>query len=112
MVPIGLALGRFANFINGELWGRATHAGWGMIYPHVDQQLRYPSQIFECMGEGGVLFCVLWSLRKHFQKPGQMSQLFLLGYGLIRYALEFMREPDAQMHWLPTSMTMGQWLSY
>lgn len=112
MVPIGLMLGRAANFINGELWGRPTHAAWGMIFPWVDQQLRHPSQLYELFFEGIVLFILLAIISRKPRPLGVVSGWFLLLYGVFRFAIEFFRMPDQQLgfvlgHW----MTMGQVLT-
>lgn len=111
-VPIGLGFGRLGNFINGELYGRITAMPWGMVFPHVGPQPRHPSQLYELFLEGVVL-CILlvWYARK--PRPlGAVSGMFLLGYGVIRCMVEFVRAPDdghgfVAFNWL----TMGQLLS-
>jgi phosphatidylglycerol:prolipoprotein diacylglycerol transferase len=111
-VPIGLGFGRLGNFINGELYGRITTMPWGMIFPHAGPQPRHPSQLYELFLEGFVL-CVflVWYARK--SRPlGAVSGMFLLGYGVIRCLVEFVRAPDdghgfVAFNWL----TMGQLLS-
>ncbi len=113
--PIGLFLGRLANFVNGELWGRATGHDWGMIFPGAGDQPRYPSQLMEAGLEGVLLFAILayafWRTRARLN-PGQLTGLFLLGYGLFRFTVEFFREPDSQLEWLQhsTGFSMGQFL--
>ena len=95
--PIGLFLGRIANFINGELWGRPTDVPWAMIFPHADGQPRHPSQLYEAALEGLVLFALLQvALRvmRAQEKPGQIAGLFFLFYGAFRFIAEFFREPD------------------
>jgi phosphatidylglycerol:prolipoprotein diacylglycerol transferase len=114
VVPIGLGLGRLANFVNGELWGRPTEAPWGIVFPGAPDQLpRHPSQLYEFALEGVGLFLLLWFLfyktgaRK---KPGMLVGTFLLGYGLARFIVEFFREPDIQLGTLSWGLTMGQTL--
>lgn len=111
-ICIGLALGRLGNFINGELWGRVTTVPWGMIFPHVDGQIRHPSQLYEFFLEGVVMFSVLmWYSRKP-RAYGAVSGLFALMYGVFRFGVEFFREPDPQMGLvLMDKYTMGQVLS-
>lgn len=113
-LPVVLSMGRFANFINGELWGRVvqTDLPWAIIYPHVDLKLRHPSQLYEMMGEGLVLFVlmqVLWRFRRW--QPGWLTLSFLASYGVVRTILESFREPDAQMGYYALGFTMGQILS-
>jgi phosphatidylglycerol:prolipoprotein diacylglycerol transferase len=117
-VPIGLFFGRIANFINGELWGRATDVAWAMVFPADPKSLcRHPSQLYEAFLEGAVLFFALWVLQRASarQRPGVISGVFLMGYGLARIAVEFVREPDAQLGYLvgdaSFGITMGQILS-
>lgn len=112
--PLGLFLGRFANFINGELCGRiATSKHWWLIiYPWIDKNPRHPSQIYEMIGEGVVLFCILLLVSKMKPKPGLLSALFCLIYGLVRFFLEFFREADVQIGFIWHDwLTMGQALS-
>src|SRR6266849_1591485 len=93
---IGIFLGRIANFINGELWGRATDIAWAMVFPADPKGLcRHPSQLYEAFLEGAVLFFALWVLQRAGarQRPGVISGVFLMGYGLARIAVEFVREP-------------------
>jgi phosphatidylglycerol:prolipoprotein diacylglycerol transferase len=114
VTPIGLLLGRFANFVNGELWGRPTDGTWGIIFPDAGPEPRHPSQLYEAVLEGALLLLVLsllfWGSRARM-KPGLLSGIFALGYGLSRFAIEFFREPDAQLGILPFGLTMGQTLT-
>lgn len=111
LVPFGLAFGRLGNFINGELWGRPTDLPWAMIFPMVDNLPRHPSQIYQFLGEGITLGIVLWIYASKPRKTGQVSGLFLLGYGICRFLAEFAREPDAFLGLLGLGLSMGQWLS-
>lgn len=112
LVPLGLGAGRIGNFINGELWGRPTDLPWGMIFPHVDALARHPSQIYEAILEGFVLFAVLWWYSSRPRPTKAVSGLFLLLYGAFRFAVEFIREPDAHLGYLAFGwVTMGQLLS-
>jgi len=112
--PIGLFLGRMANFINGELWGRPTDGTWGIIFPDAGPEPRHPSQLYEAALEGLLLLVVLkllfW-LTDARLKPGLLGGIFVLGYGLSRFMIEFFREPDAQLGVLSFGLTMGQTLS-
>lgn len=116
-IPIGLGLGRLGNFINGELWGRVTDLPWGMIFPGTGQLPRHPSQLYEALLEGAALFLLLWLLKsKPYQNKkrwphGSMTALFMCCYGLFRFLIEFVREPDPQVGYLFGYMTMGQLLS-
>jgi phosphatidylglycerol:prolipoprotein diacylglycerol transferase len=112
-VPLGLASGRVGNFINGELWGRVADPSlpWAMIFPEApDRQPRHPSQIYQFLGEGILLFLILWIFGKKERGRGQVSGLFLMGYGVLRFAAEFFREPDDFLGLLSLGMSMGQWL--
>jgi len=111
LVPIGLGAGRMGNFINGELWGRATNADWGMVFPRVDTLLRHPSQLYEFTLEGIVLFLILWIYSSKPRATGTISALFLIGYGSFRFLAEFTREPDDYLGLLSMGLSMGQWLS-
>jgi phosphatidylglycerol:prolipoprotein diacylglycerol transferase len=111
LVPIGLGAGRMGNFINGELWGRATNANWGMIFPRVDNTPRHPSQLYEFGLEGVLLFLILWIYSSKPRETGTVSALFLIGYGNFRFLAEFTRQPDANLGILSLGMSMGQWLS-
>jgi phosphatidylglycerol:prolipoprotein diacylglycerol transferase len=112
--PIGLLLGRIANFINGELFGRATDVPWAMVFPGGGPDGRHPSQLYEASLEGLVLFIVLFVAIRFFgarRYPGLVTGLFLVGYGLARFIVEFFREPDAHLGVLFQFITMGQLLS-
>ncbi len=112
--PFGLLLGRGANFINSELWGRVTDAPWGVIFPNGGPLPRHPSQLYEAALEGLVLLIVLnllaWKFRA-LSRPGLLTGLFLIGYGSARIVIELVREPDAHIGFLFGSITMGQILS-
>ena len=112
--PIGLGLGRLANFVNGELYGRVTNMPWGMVFPRGGPLPRHPSQLYEAGLEGFVLFLVLWLMIRQPQiraKPGMISGTFLIGYALCRIIIEQFREPDAQLGFIFGTLTMGQILS-
>lgn len=111
LVPIGLGSGRMGNFINGELWGRATNSQWGMIFPQVDHIARHPSQLYEFALEGILLFAILWWYSRIERATGAISALFLIGYGSFRFLAEFTREPDDYLGLLELGLSMGQWLS-
>ena len=125
VVPIGLAFGRLANFINGELWGRETTVPWAVKFcnDRIQQMYgfcpagdvpRHPSQLYEAGLEGIVLFGVLWLAvhkAKLLAKPGYVTGIFLFGYGLVRASLENVRQPDAGLENLPLGLTMGMILS-
>lgn len=112
-VPIGLCLGRLANFANAELYGRVTTMPWGIVFPGSDGQPRHPSQLYEAVGEGLVLFIILFVMMrmKAVQaRPGLVAAVFLGGYALARFGIEFFREPDAYLGVLSSGLTMGQLL--
>ena len=111
LVPPGIAAGRFGNFINAELWGRPTDVPWAMIFPNVDRIPRHPSQLYEFALEGVALFVLLWWFSRRPRPLGAVSALFLIGYGVARFAVEYTREPDAFLGVLALGFTMGQWLS-
>lgn len=114
IVPIGLLLGRIANFINQELWGAPTTLPWGVVFTHpaAGGIARHPSQLYEAFLEGVVLFLLLNWLRRLRPGPGVLSAVFLIGYGCIRIAVEFVREPDQHIGYLAGGwLTMGQVLS-
>jgi phosphatidylglycerol:prolipoprotein diacylglycerol transferase len=111
LVPIGIAAGRLGNFINGELWGRVTDVAWGMAFRGAGNLPRHPSQLYEMALEGVALFALLWWFSSRPRPRGQVSALFLIGYGAARFACEFAREPDAFLGFLALGLTMGQWLS-
>ena len=110
LVPLGLAAGRLGNFINGELWGRVTDLPWGMVFRGAGEAPRHPSQLYEFALEGLALFALLWWFSSRSRPRGQVSALFLLGYGVFRFIAEFAREPDAYLGFLALGLTMGQWL--
>jgi phosphatidylglycerol:prolipoprotein diacylglycerol transferase len=109
--PIGLFLGRLGNFINGELFGRPADVPWAMIFPEGGPLPRHPSQLYEAFLEGVVLFGVLWSLRNRKMPSGSLFALFLVLYGLMRFLVEYFREPDPQLGFVVAGLTMGQLLS-
>lgn len=114
VVPIGLFLGRIANFINGELFGRPTDVAWGVIFPRGGPEPRHPSQLYEAGLEGVVLFIILFGLmhnKRIRDKSGIIAASFLLFYGLFRFIIEFFREPDIQLGFFFDEVTMGQILS-
>ncbi len=111
VTPIGLGLGRLANFVNGELYGRVTSLPWGIIFPRGGPLPRHPSQIYESVAEGLILLLLMAVLVRTpamRARTGLLSGLFLVLYGLFRFALEFFREPDAQLGFLFAGATMGQ----
>jgi len=114
-VPIGLFFGRIANFINGELYGRAADVPWAMVFPTDIQRLpRHPSQLYEASLEGVALFAILWWMAFHtrsLQRPGLLTGVFLTGYGLARTTVELFRQPDPFLPAYPLGLTMGQMLS-
>ncbi|MEO0499680.1 MAG: prolipoprotein diacylglyceryl transferase [Pseudomonadota bacterium] len=113
-IPFGLFFGRLANFINGELWGRPTDVPWAMVFPTGGPTPRHPSQLYEAFLEGPVLFAILWFLFWRTDArydPGKLAGTFLMGYGAFRFAVEFVRTPDANLGFLALGLTMGQWLS-
>ena len=112
--PIGLFLGRLANFVNGELYGRPTDVAWAFVFPRGGPLPRHPSQLYEAALEGLLLFVVLWLMARSDKiraRPGILSGVFLIGYGLSRTVAETLREPDVQIGFLVGGTTMGQWLS-
>ncbi|MFN4263800.1 MAG: prolipoprotein diacylglyceryl transferase [Thioalkalivibrionaceae bacterium] len=112
LIPIGLGTGRIGNWINGELWGKPTDVPWGMIFPHVDGLARHPSQLYQAALEGAVLFAILYWVSARPTRRGLISGLFLSLYGLFRFTVEFVREPDAHIGYLAFGwLTMGQLLS-
>jgi phosphatidylglycerol:prolipoprotein diacylglycerol transferase len=114
IVPVGLLLGRIANFINGELWGRISDAPWAMIFPNGGPLPRHPSQLYQAALEGIALFAMLWWLRNYFplaRRQGFLTGAFLAGYGVARLVGELFREPDAHIGFLFAGTTMGQLLS-
>ncbi len=111
LVPLGLGAGRLGNFINAELWGKPTDLPWGVVFPQVDALPRHPSQLYEFGLEGVMLFVLLWWFSARPRPVGSVSALFLLGYGISRFAVEFAREPDSFLGPLTLGLSMGQWLS-
>ncbi len=112
LVPIGLAAGRIGNFLNQELWGRITDVPWGVVFPAAGFEPRHPSQLYEFMLEGVLLFIVLWWFSSKPRPRFATSALFLLGYGIARIIAEFFRQPDPQYGYLAFGwLTMGQILS-
>ncbi len=113
IIPLGYTFGRLGNFINGELWGRVTSMPWGMYFPlDSTNQLRHPSQLYEAFFEGIVLFVILWNLRKKSRFDGFLLSAYLIGYGAIRFFIEFFREPDPQLGFIAGPFTMGQVLCF
>src|SRR5687768_14500311 len=111
VTPVGLGLGRIGNFINGELYGRPTDVNWCMVFPAGGPACRHPSQLYEALLEGLLLFSLLWLMTRRFPPPGSVFGLFLMGYGLCRIVVEFFREPDAQIGFIFGTISMGQLLS-
>ena len=112
IVPLGLGAGRLGNFIGGELWGRPTELPWGMVFPHVDQLARHPSQLYQFALEGIFLFILVWLYSAKPRASLQVSGMFLLGYGGQRLVVEFARQPDAHLNFIAFGwLTQGQLLS-
>ena len=109
--PIGLFFGRLANFVNDELYGRATQVPWAVVFPAGGAVARHPSQLYEAFLEGIVLFIVLWALSRRPRPQGFLFGVLLTGYAISRIFVEFFRQPDIQMTSLPSWVTMGQLLS-
>lgn len=111
-VPTGLAAGRAGNFINGELWGRLSDPSlpWGMVFRGAGDLPRHPSQVYQFLLEGMLLFVLLWLYARKPRARGQVASAFLFGYGVFRFIAEFFREPDAHLGLLSMGMSMGQWL--
>lgn len=114
VAPLGLGLGRLANFVNGELWGRPTGTDWGVIFPGAGPEPRYPSQLFEFALEGVLLFSIMtllfWGTNARL-RPGLLAGVFGVAYGVSRVIVENYREPDAHIGFLSTGLTMGQTLT-
>jgi phosphatidylglycerol:prolipoprotein diacylglycerol transferase len=114
VAPLGLGLGRLANFVNGELWGRPTGSDWGVIFPGAGPEPRYPSQLFEFGLEGVVLFTLMtalfWGTPARL-RPGLLAGVFGVGYGVARILVENFREPDRHIGYLANGLTMGQLLT-
>lgn len=111
LAPLGLAAGRLGNFINAELWGRPADVAWAMVFPNVDSVPRHPSQLYEFALEGVALFAILWWFSAQPRPRGAVSALFLIGYGVFRFLVEYTREPDGFLGLLALGFSMGQWLS-
>ncbi|MBE0623535.1 MAG: prolipoprotein diacylglyceryl transferase [Burkholderiales bacterium] len=111
LVPPALAAGRIGNFINGELWGRVTDLPWGMVFRGAGPLPRHPSQLYQFALEGVLLFFVLWLYSSRPRPRGAVSAVFLIGYGVLRFGVEFFREPDDFLGLLAFNLSMGQWLS-
>ncbi|RRD56145.1 prolipoprotein diacylglyceryl transferase [Comamonadaceae bacterium OH2545_COT-014] len=116
-VPLGLASGRIANFVNGELWGRVADPSlpWAMVFrgaalPDGSNPPRHPSQLYQFALEGVLLFVLLWLYARQPRRTGQVSGAFLVGYGVLRFVAEYFRQPDAHLGLLALGMSMGQWL--
>jgi phosphatidylglycerol:prolipoprotein diacylglycerol transferase len=108
-IPLGYTFGRLGNFINGELYGRITTAPIGMYFPLAPEKaLRHPSQLYEALFEGFFLFAVMWSIRKVRAPKGAMLAFYLVGYGTIRFFIEFFRQPDVQLGFVVSFFSMGQ----
>ena len=115
VAPIGLFLGRIANFINGEVYGRPSDVPWAMVFPQGGPVARHPSQLYEAFLEGIVLFLMLYALRRFFharQFPGMLTGFFLIGYGVFRSLAELFRQPDGTIDLFFTEITYGQTLSF
>ncbi len=112
-VPIGIAAVRVANFVNGELWGRAADPSlpWAMVFPQSGSDIaRHPSQLYQAALEGLLLFVLLWWYAQKPRATGRVAAVFLMGYGALRFVAEFFREPDGFLGLLALNMSMGQWL--
>jgi phosphatidylglycerol:prolipoprotein diacylglycerol transferase len=113
-VPLGYIFGRIGNFLNGELYGRVTDTVWGMYFPQAEfgeSILRHPSQLYEAFFEGLILYYVLVLIRRHVSVPGHIATLYIAFYSLFRLLLEFFREPDKQIGFVFSSVTLGQIIS-
>ena len=112
VAPVGIFFGRIANFINGELFGKPTNLPWNVVFPNVDNQGRHPSQIYEALLEGVLLFIILNFIIKRIPyKRGECSSLFLIYYSIFRILSEFFREPDLQVGYILNVLSMGSILS-
>lgn len=112
VAPVGLGLGRVGNFINGELYGRATDVPWCMVFPMGGDVCRHPSQLYQAFLEGGVLFTVLWMMSGKGLPRGVVFWTLIMGYGMFRFFAEFFREPDSHIGFVIGSFSMGQILSF
>ncbi|MDP3706226.1 MAG: prolipoprotein diacylglyceryl transferase [Legionellaceae bacterium] len=112
LVPLGLAAGRMGNFINGELWGRVTNVPWAMVFPRGGLNPRHPSQLYEFGLEGLLLFFFIWWYASKPRPNGSVTAAFFMSYAVVRFFVEFFREPDAQLGFIAFDwLTMGQLLS-
>ena len=113
VAPIGILFGRMANFINSELYGTPTDVPWGVTFIQVDNLSRHPSQLYEAILEGLILFLILLYFRKkkYLEKPGLFSSIFLIFYSIFRFFIEFFRVPDEQLGYLIINLSMGQIIS-
>jgi len=109
--PIGLGLGRLGNFINAELYGRVTSLPWGMVFPGGGDLPRHPSQLYEFLLEGVLLFAILWRIKDVSLPKGAVFCMFIILYGIFRFFAEFFRQPDPQIGFILSFFTMGQVLS-
>lgn len=113
VAPLGYTFGRLGNFINGELYGRITSSPIGMYFStDPDKSLRHPSQLYEAFFEGIFLFAVLWTIRKKNLPKGSLLGLYIMGYGIVRFFIEFFREPDSHLGFVFLSFSMGQVLCF
>lgn len=109
VIPLGYTFGRLGNFINGELYGRVTSKPFGMYFPLAPgSNLRHPSPLYEAFFEGIFLFALLWNLRKLQNPRGAMLAFYLIGYGVVRFFIEYFRQPDADLGFVLMSFSMGQ----
>ncbi len=108
--PIGLGFGRIGNFINGELYGRVSDAPWAMVFPAGGPKPRHPSQLYEAFLEGPILWLILYATSRLQKKDGYVSCMLLVGYGVLRFVVEFFREPDPQLGTILGPLSMGQLL--
>ncbi len=112
IVPIGLGAGRIGNFIGGELWGRVTDGPWGMVFPTGGPDPRHPSQLYQAALEGVALFTILWLFSRTNRPKYAVSGMFSLWYGIFRFTVEFVRQPDSHLGFIAFDwLTMGQLLS-
>jgi len=112
-VPLGYTFGRMGNFINGELYGRVTDSWFGMFFPMAgDDTLRHASQLYEAFFEGIFLFIILWMIRKSEFAKGKLLAFYIILYGLVRFLIEFVREPDEQLGFILLNLSMGQILCF
>jgi len=112
-IPLAFTFGRIGNFINGELYGRVTNSAIGMYFPAAhDGLLRHPSQLYEALFEGIILFAIVWPLRKLKPFPGFISGLYIFGYGFFRFFIEFFRQPDEHLGFVFLTFSMGQILCF